>query len=121
MGGAVCAAQQLARAATLWPPTIPPALACLQGDFGPFRPGVPVTVPLWLALRLRDDSLCTVRPPPWLTVAFLAEHLRTEKETTTFSEMPYYYLEVCGRPRACAFAGVSCMASRQALPINLSH
>ena len=44
-----------------------PCVCMMQGDFGPFRPSIPVQVPLWLALRLRADSLCTIIPPSWMT------------------------------------------------------
>ena len=52
----------------------------IMGDFGPFSPGVPVLVPLWFAVRLRQDSLCRIIPPAWLSVGmslFTAQILST--------------------------------------------
>lgn len=51
-------------------------LCVLQGHFGPFATGVPVDVPLWVALRLREDSLCHVMPPSWMNVGTCARHAR---------------------------------------------
>ncbi len=40
----------------------------LTGDFGPFTAGVPVDVPLWVALRLKRDRQCAIVTPPWMRV-----------------------------------------------------
>ena len=39
----------------------------LQGEVGPFKVQMPVTVPLWLAVALKRRSKCSIRPPIWLT------------------------------------------------------
>lgn len=41
------------------------------GDFGPFTAGVPVDVPLWVALRLKRDRQCSIVTPAWMRVGEL--------------------------------------------------
>jgi len=38
----------------------------LQGDLGPFNPGLPVEVPVWLALNLKQRQKCRIVPPEWM-------------------------------------------------------
>ena len=45
----------------------------IQGDVGPFRPGLPVSVPLWLAVNLRQRQRCRLVRPDWLAVDRLEE------------------------------------------------
>lgn len=40
----------------------------LQGDFGPFNPSMQTSVPLWLALNLKQRQKCRIEPPSWLSV-----------------------------------------------------
>lgn len=40
----------------------------LQGDLGPFNPGLPVDVPLWLAINLKQRQKCRLLPPEWMDV-----------------------------------------------------
>lgn len=42
--------------------------ARLQGDLGPFNPGLPVDVPLWLALNFKQRQKCRIIPPDWMDV-----------------------------------------------------
>lgn len=37
-----------------------------QGDLGPFNPGLPVDVPVWLALNLKQRQKCRIVPPEWM-------------------------------------------------------
>lgn len=39
-----------------------------QGDLGPFNPGLPVDVPLWLAINLKQRQKCRLVPPEWMDV-----------------------------------------------------
>lgn len=41
---------------------------CRQGDVGPFNPGLPVDVPVWLALNLKQRQKCRIVPPDWMDV-----------------------------------------------------
>ena len=45
----------------------------LQGDLGPFNPGLPVQVPLWLAVNLKQRQKCRLLPPEWMDVGEDAE------------------------------------------------
>jgi GINS complex subunit 2 len=42
-----------------------------QGNYGPFRPNMPVEVPIWLALQLHKRSKCRILPPAFLDPARL--------------------------------------------------
>jgi hypothetical protein len=37
-----------------------------QGEFGPFIPNVPVKVPLFIAMNLKEARRARIRPPAWL-------------------------------------------------------
>ncbi|GBG41871.1 hypothetical protein CBR_g83733, partial [Chara braunii] len=67
----------------------------LCGDFGPFRPQIPVKVPLWLALSLKKRRKCTLQTPDWMNVDNLARVLEEERESTgVFQELPFHYIEI---------------------------
>lgn len=38
----------------------------LSGDVGPFRAGLPLEVPLWVAAHLRQQRRCRIIQPEWL-------------------------------------------------------
>lgn len=42
-------------------------LKLIKGDFGPFIPGVPTKVPLWMALNLFRQQKCKISLPQWIT------------------------------------------------------
>eukprot|EP00831_Metopus_contortus_P037297 TRINITY_DN2938_c0_g1_i1.p1 TRINITY_DN2938_c0_g1~~TRINITY_DN2938_c0_g1_i1.p1 ORF type:complete len:280 (-),score=67.95 TRINITY_DN2938_c0_g1_i1:125-964(-) len=71
-------------------------LKFISGDFGPFKPGRPVSVPLWLALYLRKRNQCNIVPPLWLSVESLRVKIEEEKENQgALTPMPsYYYAEI---------------------------
>ena len=43
------------------------------GDVGPFKPGLVVKVPLWLAVNLRQRQRCRLVTPVWMNVERLEE------------------------------------------------
>lgn len=49
------------------------------GSFGPFRAGLPLNVPIWVALNLRQKKTCRILAPDWMTVDKLQERLEEEK------------------------------------------
>lgn len=67
----------------------------ISGDFGPFRPGLPVYVPLWMAIHLRKQQKCRIVPPSWMDVELLEEKKEEEKQTRYFTRMPseHYMIE----------------------------
>lgn len=42
-------------------------LNLINGDFGPFIPGIPTHVPMWMALNLFRQQKCKITLPEWLT------------------------------------------------------
>ncbi len=44
-----------------------------QGAFGPFRAGIPVEVPMWLAARLKQEQKCSIVCPTWMTAGAMEE------------------------------------------------
>ena len=68
----------------------------ISGNFGPFKPGKPVTVPLWLAIYLKQRNKCTVQVPLWLEFEYLSKVKTLEKEKPDLfgDEIPYYYFEI---------------------------
>lgn len=52
----------------------------IEGPIGPFRPLIPIEVPLYIAIALKGSDLCSVRPPSWLSIDGLEEVLRREEE-----------------------------------------
>ena len=39
-----------------------------QGDVGPLAAGLPVEVPLWMAIMLKQRLKCRIIPPNWMDV-----------------------------------------------------
>ncbi|NXP12718.1 PSF2 protein, partial [Thinocorus orbignyianus] len=66
-----------------------------QGDLGPFNPGLPVEVPVWLAINLKQRQKCRLIPPEWMDVEKLEEIRDRERKEDTFTPMPSpYYMEL---------------------------
>lgn len=53
----------------------------ISGDIGPFRAGLPLIVPLWLALNLRQRNKCRILTPDWMDVDKLEEKKEEEKNS----------------------------------------
>ncbi|KFQ32281.1 DNA replication complex GINS protein PSF2, partial [Merops nubicus] len=65
------------------------------GDLGPFNPGLPVEVPVWLAINLKQRQKCRLIPPDWMDVEKLEEIRDRERQEDTFTPMPSpYYMEL---------------------------
>uniref|UniRef100_A0A023F1M9 DNA replication complex GINS protein PSF2 n=1 Tax=Triatoma infestans TaxID=30076 RepID=A0A023F1M9_TRIIF len=60
----------------------------ISGDIGPFRAGIPVVVPLWVAIHLRQRKKCTIVAPDWMDLELLEEKLEEEKNSRFFTKMP---------------------------------
>ncbi|PNH10467.1 DNA replication complex GINS protein PSF2 [Tetrabaena socialis] len=70
-------------------------LSCVEGTYGPFRPNIPVDVPLYLALALHRRGKCRIQPPPWMASDKLKEVLEEERSISQyFQPVPQYYVEV---------------------------
>lgn len=51
----------------------------ISGSIGPFKAGMPVKVPIWLALGLKQQQKCRIIPLEWMNSETLAELYETEK------------------------------------------
>uniref|UniRef100_A0A673VD80 GINS complex subunit 2 n=1 Tax=Suricata suricatta TaxID=37032 RepID=A0A673VD80_SURSU len=60
----------------------------IGGDLGPFTPGLPVDVPLWLAINLKQRQKCRLTPPEWMDVEKLEKIRDHERKEETFTPMP---------------------------------
>ncbi len=51
-------------------PNTTPHISCFhfQCDVGPFVPGIPTDVPVWVAINLKQRQKCRINPPEWMTV-----------------------------------------------------
>ncbi|XP_052022196.1 DNA replication complex GINS protein PSF2 [Apodemus sylvaticus] len=67
----------------------------IGGDLGPFNPGLPVNVPLWLAINLKQRQKCRLLPPEWMDVEKLEQLRDEERKEETFTPVPSpHYMEV---------------------------
>jgi len=60
----------------------------IEGDAGPFRPGFPVKVPLWLAVHFRRKNKCRLIPPYWMNIEYLEKMKQSEQASDLFTKMP---------------------------------
>ncbi|MBN3309911.1 PSF2 protein, partial [Amia calva] len=60
----------------------------IGGDLGPFNPGLPVDVPVWLAVNLKQRQKCRIVPPDWMDVEKLEEIRDQERKEETFTPIP---------------------------------
>lgn len=67
----------------------------ISGDIGPFTAGLPVSVPLWLAVNLKQRQKCRILPPDWMDTEILKEKKQEEADNRFFLEMPNpFYMEL---------------------------
>ncbi|KAK9164224.1 hypothetical protein Scep_000644 [Stephania cephalantha] len=70
-------------------------LNLICGDFGPFRPQMATSVPLWLAVALKKRGKCTIRSPQWMSVENLTQVLEAERDSPAqFQPLPFHYVEI---------------------------
>ncbi|KAG2449027.1 hypothetical protein HYH02_005779 [Chlamydomonas schloesseri] len=69
-------------------------LTCIEGTYGPFRPNIPVEVPMYLALALNRRNKCRIQPPAWMAREKLKAVLDEERTIPQyFQPVPQYYVE----------------------------
>lgn len=51
----------------------------ISGTLGPFRAGIPIDVPIWLAFHLRQHEKCRIVAPEWMDIEQLNEILNNER------------------------------------------
>uniref|UniRef100_A0A1I7XEN1 GINS complex subunit 2 n=1 Tax=Heterorhabditis bacteriophora TaxID=37862 RepID=A0A1I7XEN1_HETBA len=64
------------------------------GDVGPFEAGVPIQVPLWLAVDLRRKHYCHIVPPEWLCIDELKKMVILESEIGGLTPIPHGMFEI---------------------------
>lgn len=70
-------------------------LFLISGDVGPFTPSIPLQVPLWLAINLRQRQKCRLVAPDWMDVQQLEAKKLEESESKFFTKMPSeHYMEL---------------------------
>ncbi|CBY13798.1 unnamed protein product [Oikopleura dioica] len=71
-------------------------LQMITGNFGPFAPGVPLKIPIWMALNLKNRGLVIVHQPKWMTEEKLKEWLESENadNTNAIAPLHYHYREI---------------------------
>lgn len=88
------------------------AVRPMQGVYGPFRPPNKTSVPLWIAINLKQKRKCHILAPSWFTIGacfapsdlllkstlLLPEHLQEcltlETSNPAFTELPFRYMEI---------------------------
>lgn len=60
----------------------------ISGDIGPFTPSIPIEVPLWIALNLKQRLKCRLIPPEWMDIEKLENKKQEEIESRFFTQMP---------------------------------
>ncbi|XP_030746909.1 probable DNA replication complex GINS protein PSF2 [Sitophilus oryzae] len=67
----------------------------IGGDVGPFRASIPLRVPLWVAVHLKQQQQCKIIPPDWMDLEKLENLKEEEKSNRSFIKMPseHYIVE----------------------------
>ncbi|PNF43610.1 DNA replication complex GINS protein PSF2 [Cryptotermes secundus] len=67
----------------------------ISGDVGPFRAGLPVQVPIWMATNLRQRQKCRIIAPDWMNTEKLEQVKEEESQSRFFTKMPseHYMVE----------------------------
>lgn len=53
----------------------------ISGEVGPFRAGLPVNIPIWMALNLRQRQKCRIMAPDWMDPEKLEQIKEEESES----------------------------------------
>lgn len=75
------------------PSTVVPPFNLLTYSFRGCKPLSLTTVPLYIALHLRNFNFCTIRTPLYLSREFLASLIQKENSVDNFVEVPEYLFE----------------------------
>jgi len=77
-------------------------LSLISGDYGPFKPSIPIKVPLWLAVTLKKRQKCKIQPPSWIHIDYLTERLEGEKNNQFCQDLPFHFKEIAIQLFNCA-------------------
>ena len=80
---------------TIVPTFTAPMLHFIAGDLGPFHANLATAVPLWLAVRLKEQHRCRIECPEWMQVDSLRTTLDEETQNGFLSNsLPFHYMEI---------------------------
>lgn len=67
----------------------------ISGDIGPFRASLPIKVPLWMAINLKQQQKCKIQAPDWMDIEVLENIREAEKTSPNFTPVPseHYMIE----------------------------
>ncbi|XP_051170076.1 probable DNA replication complex GINS protein PSF2 [Leptopilina boulardi] len=69
-------------------------LNLISRPIGPFRAGLPTTVPIWVALILKQQQKCRILEQEWMNINNLKSIKEDEKSSNSFTQMPSnHYME----------------------------
>ncbi|XP_020893309.1 DNA replication complex GINS protein PSF2 [Exaiptasia diaphana] len=75
----------------------------IGGDIGPFNASLPVDVPLWIAINLKQRKKCRIQAPDWMEIDKLKELKEEETKEEYFIRMPSnFYMEIATLLLNCA-------------------
>lgn len=57
------------------------AIHFISGDVGPFKGGLPCSVPLWLGVNLKQQQKCVIIAPEWMNLDTLEDLIASEKQS----------------------------------------
>uniref|UniRef100_A0A7E4UNT6 DNA replication complex GINS protein PSF2 n=1 Tax=Panagrellus redivivus TaxID=6233 RepID=A0A7E4UNT6_PANRE len=66
----------------------------IGGEVGPFEAGVPLEVPVWVALELRKRQTCTICQPEWFNLTELRKIKTAEGDSTGFTKIHERFFEM---------------------------
>lgn len=61
-------------------------LNLINGDFGPFKPGISTRVPIWMALNLSRQQKCRIITPHWILE--LDQLVQEQEQSSGLIKMP---------------------------------
>ncbi|KAJ7241906.1 DNA replication complex GINS protein PSF2 [Mycena haematopus] len=68
--------------------------AFIAGAYGPLRPPHRASIPIWMALNLKQKKKCHIVAPEWLSVEFLEAKIKQETTQAEFTKLPFRFAEI---------------------------
>ena len=70
-------------------------ISLVSGEYGPFKPNKLIKIPLWLAVKYRNNNQCKIIIPPIYENSYLIGVLESEKENkTSLFDLPPNFFEI---------------------------
>ena len=66
----------------------------ITGDYGPLEAGVACSVPLWLALFLKQSRKCRIVQPAWMNAERIGEMVEAESGSALFTPIPEHFIAI---------------------------